>query len=59
MKKSFIYSFYTQPFQLSYHSKSEAVAWQNHVIHGLLTVRFLTIPNGKWFIPVLYNTKKT
>ena len=50
MKKSFIYSFYEQPFQafqFSYHSmewtdmidKNEAVAGRDHAIHVSLTVR--------------------
>ena len=57
-KKSFIYSFYAQPFQtfhLSYHSmectdmmaKSRAVAGRDQSIHFSLTVRFQNIPNGK------------
>ena len=56
MKKSFICSFYAQPFpafQFSYHSmectdmidKNEAVAGRDHAIHVSLTVRFLNIPS--------------
>ena len=70
MKKSFICSFYAQPFpafQFSYHSmectdmidKNEAVAGRDHAIHVSLTVRFLNIPNGKWMISVLYIAVKT
>ena len=61
MKKLFIYSFYTQPLK---YSNWVTIPWNapiwtvkvrwGHNIHGSLTVRFLTIPKGKWFIPVLY-----
>ena len=69
-KKSFIYSFYVQPFQafqFSYHSmkwtdmidKSKAVAGRDHAIHVSLTVRSQYIPNGKWMISVLYLDDRT